>query len=212
MQGQGICTSLLGPRQKKKVSAVDGSTILVIHVMPGGLVGQGAEFSRSSCVLMELTARQPKRVSISTLSLHREKKKKKTHPPLPYPPSAYLACRPDLLKLTLHQKYPLCLALLHTSRLCKEASSTSNCRRILFHLLHIPTEGAGGGGGVGALPFWLCGYTMTEQHTCKRCSGAAPRRASSHDAWIQERFCCTGPPRDLSIPVFKSFPNSNLEP
>lgn len=146
MQGQGICTSLLGPRQKSKVSAADGSAILVIHVMPAGLVGQGAEFSRSSCVLVELTARQPKRVSISALSLRRKKKNTPSRPSL-YPPSAYLACRPDLLQLSLHQKYPLCLVLLHTSRqLCREPSSTSNCRRILFHLLHIPSEGVGGGG------------------------------------------------------------------
>lgn len=56
------------PASKEKVSAVDGLAILVIHVMPGGLVGQGAEFSRSSCVLVKLTVRQPKRVSISPLS------------------------------------------------------------------------------------------------------------------------------------------------
>lgn len=53
------------PTSKEKVSTVDGLAILVIHVMPGGLVGQGAEFSRSSCVLVKLTVRQPKRVSIS---------------------------------------------------------------------------------------------------------------------------------------------------
>lgn len=53
------------PTSKEKVSAVDGYAILVIHVMPGGLVGQGAEFSRSSCVLVELTVRQPKRICIS---------------------------------------------------------------------------------------------------------------------------------------------------
>lgn len=69
--------------------------------MPGGLVGQGAEFSRSSCVLVKLTVRQPKRVSISLLSLYR------SLPPLPSPPSACLARCPDLLKLTLNQKYPL---------------------------------------------------------------------------------------------------------
>lgn len=70
--------------------------------MPGGLVGQGAEFSRSSCVLVKLTVRQPKRVSISLPSLSLQ-----NPPPLPSPSSACLACCPDLLKLTLNQKYPL---------------------------------------------------------------------------------------------------------
>lgn len=131
---------------KKKCPPLTARAILVIHVMPGGLVGQGAEFSRSSCVFVELTsAPAQKGFYLCSFPPSQKKKKKPTHPPLPYPPSAYLACRPDLLKLTLHQKYPLCLALLRTSRrLCREASSTSNCHRILFHLLHIPTKGVVG--------------------------------------------------------------------
>lgn len=48
--------------------------------MPGGLVGQGAEFSRSSCVLVKLTVRQPKRVSISLPSLST----KPSAPPFPF--------------------------------------------------------------------------------------------------------------------------------
>ncbi len=118
MQGQGICTSLLGPRQKKKYPLLTARAILVIHVMPGGLVGQGAEFSRSSCVLVKLTVRQPKRVSISLLfSLQ-------TLLPLPSPPSACLAQCPDLLKLTLNQKYPLPPPLNISLWLNREASIT----------------------------------------------------------------------------------------
>lgn len=79
------------PTSKEKVSAVDGRAILVIHVMPGGLVGQGAEFSRSSCVLVKLTVRQPKRVPISLLSLS-----KKTLPPLPSPSIGMLGLVPGL--------------------------------------------------------------------------------------------------------------------
>lgn len=61
--------------------------------MPGGLVGQGAEFSRSSYVLVKLTVRQPKRVSISLLS-----RSLATKPllPLPSPSIGMLGSVPGL--------------------------------------------------------------------------------------------------------------------
>ena len=61
--------------------------------MPGGLVGQGAEFSRSSCVLVKLTVRQPKRVSISLLS---RSLATKPLPPLPSPSIGMLGSVPGL--------------------------------------------------------------------------------------------------------------------
>lgn len=81
------------PTSKGKVSAVDGWAILVIHVMPGGLVGQGAEFSRSSCVLVKLTACQPERVSISLLSLSLSLQKP---PAPPFPSIGMLGSTPGL--------------------------------------------------------------------------------------------------------------------
>lgn len=93
------------------------------------------------------------------------KKRKKTHLPLPYPPSAFLACCPDLLKL---QTPPEISALSpspqrNPAALQRSFQHLQRCR-IIFHLLHIPTKEKDEGGEV--LPFWLYDYIMTEQHTC----------------------------------------------
>lgn len=95
--------------------------------MPGGLVGQGAEFSRSSCALVELTARQPKRVSIATLSLRRGKKKNPACPSLPHRRDIWPAARTYSNSHSTRniRSASLRLPLLNTSqRLCGEASST----------------------------------------------------------------------------------------
>ena len=157
VQGRGICTGLLEPRQKKKkASAVDGAAARCYsrRARCSSRAGCGI-FQKQLCARGADRAPEPKGFLSPLFHSTGKKKIKKPLPPLPHPPSAYLACRPDPLKLAHHQKYPLCLPLLRTSRRrCREASSTSKCCRILFHLLHIPNEGAGEGGG---LPFWLCG-------------------------------------------------------
>lgn len=153
------------PTSKGKVSAVDGWAILVIHVMPGGLVGQGAEFSRSSCVLVKLTARQPERVSISLLSLSLSK----SLPPLPSPPSACLARRPDLLKLTLNQKYPLSppssLPWTYPSGWTEKLPSL---RMTLDHFsppAHSSQRGGQGRGAAAVPALWLYHYRAADMYT-----------------------------------------------
>lgn len=127
--------------------------------MPGGLVGQGAEFSRSSCVLVKLTARQPKRVSISLLSLS------KTLPPLPSPPSACLAWCPDLLKLTLNQKYLLSPppSPKHFPLAQQRSFHHSGWHWIIFLPQHIPAKEEDKGGVVSAL--WLYHYRAADMYT-----------------------------------------------
>ena len=142
--------------------------------MPGGLVGQGAEFSRSSCVLVELTVRQLKRVSISPLSLFLSLSRSLqnlSRPSLP-PPSACLAQCPDLLKLTLNQKYPLSLPL---PSLPPSPEHIPLAQQRSFHhsgwhwIISLPPAHSSQRGGQGrgvAADSALCDYIITEQQSC----------------------------------------------
>ena len=132
--------------------------------MPGGLVGQGAEFSRSSCVLAKLTVRQPKSVSISPLSLQ-------TPPsPLPSPLSACLAWCPDLLKLTLNQKYPLSPSpppsAEHIPLAQQRRFHHSGWHWIIFSPpAHSSQRGGQGRGAAAVAALWLYHYRAADMYT-----------------------------------------------
>lgn len=165
-----LCRHVKARVKSKKVSAA-----LVIRIMPGGLVGQGAEFSRSSCVLVELTVRQPKRVSISPLlSLSH------SPPPLPFPSIGMLGLVPRLTQthtqpeISAPHSNPLPPPPSLNLSLClnREASITPDDIGSFPPPAHSSQRGGQGGGeggrGVktGRLLLLLCDYIITDQQTC----------------------------------------------
>lgn len=132
--------------------------------MPGGLVGQGAEFSRSSCVLVRLTVCQPKRVSISLLSLSKAP---------PFPSIGMLGLVPGLTQTHTQPEISAPPSLSpslpppsseHIPLAQQRSFHHSGWHWIIFLPLHIPAKEEDKGGE--RLLLLLCDYIITEQQTC----------------------------------------------
>lgn len=136
--------------------------------MPGGLVGQGAEFSRSSCVRVKLTVHQSKRVSISLPSLS------KTLAPLPSLSIGMLGLVPGLtqthtqpeISALSHPPSPEHIPLAQQRELVREIQCHHSGWHwiIFFPPMYIPAKEEDKGGE--RLLFLLCDYIITEQQTC----------------------------------------------
>lgn len=131
--------------------------------MPAGLVGQGAEFSRSSCVLVKLTVRQPKRVSISlALSLQNL-----SAPPFPF--IGMLGLVPGLTQTHTETE----ISALPSSSLPWTYPSGSTAklpslRMTLDHFsppAHSSQSGGQGRGATAVSGLWLCHYRAADIYT-----------------------------------------------